>query len=355
MNRLGREQIFSRLQALNPNPTTELEYRTPFELLAAVLLSAQATDISVNAATRKLFAVANTPQGLCRLGVAGVEPYIRTIGLFRTKARHLIATCEILIRDHGGEVPEDRDALEALPGVGRKTANVVLNTAFGWETIAVDTHIFRVSNRTGLAHGKTVSEVEKRLEARELIHALLDLCERADAACVVVLSPTAVIGPLASQLVQRVKLVEMRAVGFSGPGDPMETIVPFMRDLLTRRVGPWPPPMDSIVGYAARSSGGLPRVFLQLMSDTLAYAKLRGHEWPTTEDLAEAVADHQDSLRYLLDKGDVEVLAAAAAGSRDVDAGTLARLVANGYLLSGGRGHSQAYYVHPLVRALLPP
>ncbi len=191
--------------------------------------------------------------------------------------------------------------------------------------------------------------------ARELIHALLDLCERADAACVVVLSPTAVIGPLASQLVQRVKLVEMRAVGFSGPGDPMETIVPFMRDLLTRRVGPWPPPMDSIVGYAARSSGGLPRVFLQLMSDTLAYAKLRGHEWPTTEDLAEAVADHQDSLRYLLDKGDVEVLAAAAAGSRDVDAGTLARLVANGYLLSGGRGHSQAYYVHPLVRALLPP
>jgi endonuclease-3 len=164
MNRLGREQIFSRLQALNPNPTTELEYRTPFELLAAVLLSAQATDISVNAATRKLFAVANTPQGLCRLGVAGVEPYIRTIGLFRTKAKHLIATCEILIRDHGGEVPEDRDALEALPGVGRKTANVVLNTAFGWETIAVDTHIFRVSNRTGLAHGKTVSEVEKRLE-----------------------------------------------------------------------------------------------------------------------------------------------------------------------------------------------
>jgi len=164
MNRLGREQIFSRLKALNPNPTTELEYRTPFELLAAVLLSAQATDISVNAATRKLFAVANTPQGLCSLGVAGVEPYIRTIGLFRTKARHLIATCEILIRDHGGEVPEDRDALEALPGVGRKTANVVLNTAFGWETIAVDTHIFRVSNRTGLAHGKTVSEVEKRLE-----------------------------------------------------------------------------------------------------------------------------------------------------------------------------------------------
>ena len=164
MNRLAREQIFSRLQALNPNPTTELEYRTPFELLAAVLLSAQATDISVNAATRKLFAVANTPQGLCCLGVAGVEPYIRTIGLFRTKAKHLIATCEILIRDHGGEVPEDRDALEALPGVGRKTANVVLNTAFGWETIAVDTHIFRVSNRTGLAHGKTVSEVEKRLE-----------------------------------------------------------------------------------------------------------------------------------------------------------------------------------------------
>lgn len=164
MNRLGRAEIFSRLQALNPNPTTELEYRTPFELLTAVLLSAQATDISVNAATRKLFAVANTPESVCRLGVAGVEPYIRTIGLFRTKAKHLIATCKILIRDHGGEVPEDRDALEALPGVGRKTANVVLNTAFGWETIAVDTHIFRVSNRTGLAHGKTVSEVEKRLE-----------------------------------------------------------------------------------------------------------------------------------------------------------------------------------------------
>jgi len=164
MNRRAREQIFSRLQALNPNPTTELEYRTPFELLAAVLLSAQATDVSVNAATRKLFAVASTPESLCRLGVAGVEPYIRTIGLFRTKAKHLIATCEILIRHHGAEVPEDRDALEALPGVGRKTANVVLNTAFGWETIAVDTHIFRVSNRTGIAPGKTVGEVEKRLD-----------------------------------------------------------------------------------------------------------------------------------------------------------------------------------------------
>jgi endonuclease-3 len=164
MNAEKRAEIFRRLQAINPNPTTELEYRTPFELLVAVLLSAQATDVSVNAATRKLFPKANTPQKIAKLGVVGVTPFIKTIGLYRTKAKHLIKTCELLLAHHGGAVPEHREALEALPGVGRKTANVVLNTAFGWESIAVDTHIFRVANRTKIGPGKTVMEVEKRLE-----------------------------------------------------------------------------------------------------------------------------------------------------------------------------------------------
>ncbi len=164
MNSEKRHAIFSRLATINPNPTTELEFSSPFELLAAVLLSAQATDVSVNAATRRLFPKANTPKAIVELGVAGLEPYIRTIGLYRTKAKHLFETAGILLRDHQGQVPESREALEALPGVGRKTANVVLNTAFGWETIAVDTHIFRVSNRTKIAPGKTVTEVETRLE-----------------------------------------------------------------------------------------------------------------------------------------------------------------------------------------------
>jgi endonuclease-3 len=164
MNPEKRQAIFSRLAAANPNPTTELAFSSPFELLAAVLLSAQATDVSVNAATRRLFPKANTPQAILALGVAGLEPYIRTIGLYRTKAKHLVETCAILLRDHDGQVPSSREALEALPGVGRKTANVVLNTAFGWETIAVDTHIFRVSNRTRIAPGKNVMEVETRLE-----------------------------------------------------------------------------------------------------------------------------------------------------------------------------------------------
>ena len=164
MNAEKRQKIFERLAAANPHPTTELEYSTPFELLAAVVLSAQATDVSVNAATRRLFPKANTPQAILKLGVEKLENYIRTIGLYKTKAKHLIQTCEILIREHGSQVPESREALEALPGVGRKTANVVLNTAFGWETIAVDTHIFRVSNRTKITPGKTVLEVEKRLE-----------------------------------------------------------------------------------------------------------------------------------------------------------------------------------------------
>lgn len=162
MNAEKRREIFRRLCEANPEPKTELEYTTPFELLAAVLLSAQATDVSVNLATRKLFPVANTPQAILALGEEGLTPYIQTIGLFRSKAKHLIETCRLLIEQHGGEVPEDREALEALPGVGRKTANVVLNTAFGWETFAVDTHIFRVSNRTGIAKGKTVLEVEVR-------------------------------------------------------------------------------------------------------------------------------------------------------------------------------------------------
>lgn len=163
MNAEKRQAIFERLAAGNPHPTTELEFKTPFELLAAVLLSAQATDVSVNAATRRLFPNANTPEAILALGVEGLEPFIRTIGLYRTKARHLIQTCDILVREHGGQVPESREALERLPGVGRKTANVVLNTAFGWETIAVDTHIFRVANRTRIGTGKTVLEVEQRL------------------------------------------------------------------------------------------------------------------------------------------------------------------------------------------------
>ena len=163
MNRDKRIRIFSRLQQNNPHPTTELEYSSPFELLVAVLLSAQATDRSVNLATRKLFAVARTPAAILALGETGVCEFIRTIGLFRSKARHLIQTCAILIEHHGGEVPDDREALESLPGVGRKTANVVLNTAFGQPTIAVDTHIFRVSNRTGIAPGRAPLEVEDRL------------------------------------------------------------------------------------------------------------------------------------------------------------------------------------------------
>ncbi len=164
MNLEKRREIFRRLQAKNPEPKTELEYRSPFELLVAVLLSAQATDVSVNKVTRRLFALANTPEALLALGESRVRQEISSIGLYRNKAANLIQTCTQLIEQHRGEVPEDRDALEALPGVGRKTANVVLNTAFGWETFAVDTHIFRVSNRTGIAPGKTVLEVERRLE-----------------------------------------------------------------------------------------------------------------------------------------------------------------------------------------------
>ncbi|MBN8748897.1 Endonuclease III [Xylophilus ampelinus] len=158
--------FFATLQAANPAPKTELEYATPFELLAAVLLSAQATDVGVNKATRKLYPVANTPQAILDLGLEGLEGYIKTIGLYRSKAKHLMETCRMLVEQHGGEVPRTREALEALPGVGRKTANVVLNVAFGEPTIAVDTHIFRVSNRTGLAPGKTPLEVELKLERR---------------------------------------------------------------------------------------------------------------------------------------------------------------------------------------------
>lgn len=164
MNAAKRREIFARLQAANPQPTTELEYDTPFQLLIAVLLSAQATDKSVNIATRKFFPRYGTPQALLALGEEGLSDYIKTIGLYRTKAKNAIATCRILIEQHGGEVPQTREALEALPGVGRKTANVVLNTAFGQPTMAVDTHIFRVSNRTGLAPGKNVLEVELKLE-----------------------------------------------------------------------------------------------------------------------------------------------------------------------------------------------
>ena len=163
MNAQKREEIFRRLKELNPEPTTELHYRTPFELLVAVVLSAQATDKGVNLATPRLFAAADNPKAMLALGQDGLEQYIKTIGLYRTKAKNLIAACRMLIEQYGGEVPREREALEALPGVGRKTANVVLNTAFGEPTIAVDTHIFRVSNRTHLAPGKTVREVEDRL------------------------------------------------------------------------------------------------------------------------------------------------------------------------------------------------
>lgn len=163
MNTAKRQAIFERLQAQNPYPTTELEYTTPFELLTAVLLSAQATDVGVNKATRKLFPVANTPATILALGQTGLEGYIATIGLYRSKAKHLLETCQILLAEHGGEVPREREALERLPGVGRKTANVVLNTAFGEPTIAVDTHIFRVANRTRLAPGKDVRAVEDKL------------------------------------------------------------------------------------------------------------------------------------------------------------------------------------------------
>ena len=163
MNADKRTAIYARLAQAIPAPTTELEYQSPFELLTAVLLSAQATDVGVNKATRKLFPVANTPAAMLALGIEGLEPYIKTIGLYRSKARHLIETCRLLLERHGGEVPAERAALEALPGVGRKTANVILNTAFGHPTIAVDTHIFRVANRTRLAPGETVREVEDRL------------------------------------------------------------------------------------------------------------------------------------------------------------------------------------------------
>ena len=158
-----RRELFARLAELNPHPTTELEYTTPYELLVAVALSAQATDVGVNKATRKLFPVANTPSAMLALGEEGLKRYIATIGLFNTKAANVIAAARRLVDEHGGEVPRDRAALEALPGVGRKTANVVLNTAFGEPTIAVDTHIFRVANRTGLAPGKTVRAVEDKL------------------------------------------------------------------------------------------------------------------------------------------------------------------------------------------------
>lgn len=163
MNPAKRHEIFSRLREFNPHPTTELEYQTPFELLIAVILSAQATDKGVNLATRKLFPIANTPAAIYQLGIDGLERYIRTIGLFHSKAKHIIATCQALVEQHGGEVPREREALESLPGVGRKTANVMLNTAFGEPAIAVDTHIFRVANRTGIARGKTVQEVERKL------------------------------------------------------------------------------------------------------------------------------------------------------------------------------------------------
>jgi len=156
-------QIFLRLQAANPHPKTELEYSTPFELLVAVLLSAQATDVSVNAATRQLFPVANTPQAMLALGEEKLREYVQRIGLYQTKSKHLIQTCRLLVEQYGGAVPQTREALEALPGVGHKTANVILNTAFGQPVIAVDTHVFRVANRTGLAPGKTVLEVENKL------------------------------------------------------------------------------------------------------------------------------------------------------------------------------------------------
>ena len=163
MNRQKRGEIFERLRAENPKPTTELNFGSPFELLVSVILSAQATDVGVNRATGPLFAVANTPQAIAALGVEGLKGYIRSIGLYNTKAENVVRMCEILLGEHDGEVPRSREALEALPGVGRKTANVVLNTAFGEPTIAVDTHIFRVANRTRIAPGKTVRQVEDKL------------------------------------------------------------------------------------------------------------------------------------------------------------------------------------------------
>ena len=164
MNPPKRRAIFERLRAANPNPRSELEHETPFELLVAVVLSAQATDKGVNKATEELYRVANTPAAMAKLGVEGLVPYVQTIGLYRNKAKNVVALSEILLRDYGGNVPANREALEQLPGVGRKTANVVLNVAFGQPTIAVDTHVFRVSNRTGIAPGKTPEEVERRLE-----------------------------------------------------------------------------------------------------------------------------------------------------------------------------------------------
>jgi endonuclease-3 len=174
MNLEQRTAFFEQLKANNPNPETELEYSSPFELLVAVLLSAQATDISVNKGTRQLFKIANTPAALLALGEDGVRPFIEHIGLFRTKGKHLQETCRLLLERHGGEVPRTREALEALPGVGRKTANVILNTAFGEPTMAVDTHIFRVSNRTGLAPGKDVLKVEQQLLKRVPKEYILD-------------------------------------------------------------------------------------------------------------------------------------------------------------------------------------
>ncbi|KXS33530.1 MAG: Endonuclease III [Candidatus Gallionella acididurans] len=163
MNPAKRREIFLRLQAANPHPATELEYSTPFELLVAVMLSAQATDISVNAATQHLFPAANTPEKILALGEEKLRGYIQRIGLYKTKAKHVMQTCQLLLEKHGGAVPQTRGELEALPGVGRKTANVILNTAFGQPTIAVDTHIFRLANRIGIAPGKDVLEVEKKL------------------------------------------------------------------------------------------------------------------------------------------------------------------------------------------------
>ena len=174
MNPAQREAFFATLQKINPHPKTELQYSSEFELLAAVLLSAQATDVSVNKATQKLFPVANTPKAILKIGEKKLIKYIQTIGLYKSKAKHLIQTCQILIDEHGGVVPQDRESLEALPGVGRKTANVVLNTAFGQLTMAVDTHIFRVSNRTGLAPGKDVLAVEQKLLKRVPKHYLLN-------------------------------------------------------------------------------------------------------------------------------------------------------------------------------------
>jgi len=163
LNQKNREEIFRRLREANPDPTTELRHETPFELLVSVILSAQATDQGVNKATEKLFPKANTPEAILKLGELGLKRYIKTIGLYNNKAKNIIKTCRILVDEHGGNVPSDRTSLEALPGVGRKTANVILNTAFGEPTIAVDTHIFRVGNRTGIAPGKTPRQVEDRL------------------------------------------------------------------------------------------------------------------------------------------------------------------------------------------------